>query len=145
MILGDVIFNPEVQQVLKYMGLPYWWAIGTPSTQWPPTKGADCSGWAQMVLVFWRMLKTTEPDRSALGLADICIPVTDPTLGDLCFYGGAKITHVGVYLDNGWMIGANGGHDMTQGDDPNAHVSLRPVRYRTDFVCYGRIKPEHRP
>ena len=31
------------------------------------------------------------------------------------------------------------------GDDPNAFTDIRPIRYRDDFVCIGRIKAEHRP
>ncbi len=144
MFLGDIVFNPEVQHILRQIGTPYWWGKGSPGDHWPPVEGVDCSGWAQMVLCYLGLLKRTEPDRSAYTLAMICTPVTVPALGDLCFYGDG-ITHVTVYLANGWTIGANGGSSKTKGDNPTAYVQIKPVSYRDDFVVFGRIKREYRP
>lgn len=147
--LGQLVYDPLVQDLMTTIGIPYHWGAGKPSTPWPPKPddGLDCSGCAQVMLVRLGYLKPTEPDRNAFGLANACDPiVAGVSLGDLVFYGiPGAITHVMVCLGNGWCIGATGGGSMTKGDDPTAYVMLKRTLYRKDFRCIGRIKPQFQP
>lgn len=148
-VFGELAYSPLVRNLLATIGVPYAWGKGQPSTPWPPAY-ADCSGYAQMALVELHLLRSTEPDRNALGLANICDPVSHGgpvMLGDLVFYGfrGGAVTHVMVCLDEDWCIGATGGDSNTHGKDLTAFVMLKRTSYRKDFLTFGRIKPEFRP
>lgn len=92
------------------------------------------------------LLRSSEPDRDALALANASSPVAskDARLGDLAFYG-QPVSHVMVCLGAGWVIGPRGGGSATTGNDPKAFVDLKPLIYRDDFVVVGRLKPEFAP
>jgi cell wall-associated NlpC family hydrolase len=147
-VFGELAYSPHVRNLLATIGVPYAWGKGQPSTPWPPAF-ADCSGYAQMALVELGLLKSTEPDRNALGLANACDPVSSSgpvVIGDLAFYGvRGSVTHVMVCLDEDWCIGATGGDANTKGDDPTAYVMVKKIHYRRDWLVNGRIKPQFRP
>ena len=135
----QLLKDPRVVELLSTLGTPYDWAVGDPNDTWPPTK-CDCSGFTQMALVYLKMLKSTEVDRNAMSLANICDAVTDePRLGDLAFYA-RPVSHVMLVLNKDWVIGATGGTSATNSDNPEACVQLRRLRYRKDLTVVGRLK-----
>jgi cell wall-associated NlpC family hydrolase len=143
--LGILVADPKVRALLATLGTPYHWGRGSPATQWPPGP-CDCSGFAQAALVMLGLLRSSEPDRTALALANASSPVAskDARLGDLAFYGN-PVSHVMVCLGAGWVIGPRGGGSATTGNDSRAFVDLKPLVYRDDFVVVGRLKPEFSP
>ncbi len=144
--------DPAALDILSAWGVPYSWGGGLPRhgrTAWPDGPrglaggvGWDCSGFAQAVLVRLRLLPDNAPDRTAAALYDISMPVIPEAaqMGDLAFYGATRITHVMVVLVPGIVIGATGGGQMTNGDDPRAYVKLERLRYRADFAGVRRMK-----
>lgn len=135
----QLLKDPRVVELLSTIGTPYFWGKGDPKTPWPAA-AYDCSGFAQGALVYLGLLKPTEPDRNAAGLGNISDPVTDaPRLGDLALYG-KPVSHVMVVLDKDWVIGATGGGSKTHGDNPEACVQLRRLRYRNDLTVVCRLK-----
>ncbi len=83
----------------RFLGLPYLWGGCTPL-------GIDCSGFVQLV---WGL-------HGVQLLRDASIQFTQPDLavvekeallaGDLLFFGGERITHVGLYMGAGRFIHA---------------------------------------
>lgn len=149
--------DPLVLDILAAWGVPYSWGGGLPrhgKTAWPDGPrgiaggvGWDCSGFAQAVLVRLGLLPENAPDRTAAGLYDISAPVMPGAakVGDLAFYGAVRISHVMVVLGPGVVIGAAGGGQQTNGDDPRAYVKLERLRYRSDFAGVRRMGPLPRP
>lgn len=133
--------DQRVYELIKTIGVPYWWGKGQPNTPWPP-KACDCSGFVQQAWVWLGFFGSTQPDRNWKGLADICDPVkvTDARLGDIAIYVG----HVMLCLGGEWVLGASGGDSNTKGNDPRAYVQLRRYDYRPDFATFGRLKSEFR-
>lgn len=112
-------------------GKPYKWNTNGPDTY-------DCSGF--IVWLYRRLGYLTEKeDLNTIGLALMHMQVDSPSPGDLCFYGQG---HVMLYLGNGKCIGARGGGSSTTtveaAEAINAKVSVRKVKYRKDFIGYGR-------
>jgi hypothetical protein len=105
--------------------------------------GYDCSGLAQVCLVKLGMLSPKAIDRTAQSLFNLCTPITikEAKLGDLVFYGTGpkRVTHVVVYLGNGFALGANGGTSKTNADNPKAYVKIDRYNYRSDIVGIGRF------
>lgn len=88
----------------RYRGVPYVWGGNSPET------GFDCSGFVQFV---FRELGIELP-RTADVQATVGKDVTEYFLpGDLVFFSsdGAEITHVGIYVGNGYFIHASSGSE----------------------------------
>ena len=74
---------------------------------------------------------------SAQGLFNYCNPVmkTDAKPGDLVFFSGTysttnTVTHVGIYIGNGWMAHAG---------DPISYVSIETSYWQNHFYSFGRL------
>lgn len=93
----------SAQEVLatarRFLGLPYLWGGCTPV-------GIDCSGLVQ--LVYWlhgvqllrdASIQFTQPGMEPVGRGEL-------QAGDLVFFGGARITHVGLHMGEGQFIHA---------------------------------------
>ena len=103
--LEDEQFAAMMEEAEKYIGFPYVWGGSNPSTSF------DCSGFVSWVVnncgVGWSVGRLT-----AQGLYNICTPVSEAAAkpGDLVFfeytYEGPWITHVGIYVSEGWMVHA---------------------------------------
>lgn len=117
-----------------------------------PINGFDCSGlaceWGRAAGLFPYNFRT-----NAQGLYEVLIVNgslhDEPGLGDYAFFGKstAQISHVGIALDNYFMIEAGGGDASTVTEEiaslKNAFVRLRPVRYRKDFLgCVTPVYPK---
>ena len=92
--VDDVIATAQ-----RFLGLPYLWGGCTPL-------GIDCSGFVQLV---WSLhgvqllrdanIQFTQPNLAAVEKEDL-------QAGDLVFFGGERITHVGLHMGEGRFIHA---------------------------------------
>jgi cell wall-associated NlpC family hydrolase len=144
--------DPRFLDLLAAWGSPYSYGAGAPNNAvngWPYGVGGvhggvgwDCSGFAQAALVRLSLLSGTAPDRSAAALYTIMAPVPDgqEQLGDLAFYGAAThVVHVMVVVAPGVVLGARGGDQNTNGDQPKALVQLEPLKYWNLFLECRRM------
>ena len=109
-------------------GLPYVWGAAGPSS-------FDCSG-----LVQWSYAQAgvsmprVAADQARVGVA---VPVTQLQPGDLLFYhtdptAPGYISHVAIYLGNGWMI---------QAPQPGMDVEVVPASFDSQFAGAIRVYP----
>jgi peptidoglycan DL-endopeptidase CwlO len=109
-------------------GLPYVWGAAGPSS-------FDCSG-----LVQWSfaqagiVMPRVAADQARTGPA---VPVSDLEPGDLLFYHTdptppGYISHVAIYLGNGWMI---------QAPQPGLDVQVVPANFGSQFAGAVRVYP----
>ena len=127
--LEDEQFAAMMAEAEKYIGFPYVWGGSNPSTSF------DCSGFVSWVVnncgVGWNVGRLT-----AQGLYNICTPVseTEAKPGDLVFfeytYEGPWITHVGIYVGEGYMIHAG---------SPIGYLEIMTSKYSDNFVGFGRL------
>jgi cell wall-associated NlpC family hydrolase len=109
-------------------GLPYVWGAAGPSS-------FDCSG-----LVQWSFAQAgvTMPRVAAdQARAGVAVPVSQLQAGDLLFYhtdptDPGYISHVAIYLGNGWMI---------QAPQPGMDVEIVPASFDTQFAGAVRVYP----
>ena len=109
-------------------GLPYVYGAAGPAS-------FDCSG-----LVQWSFAQAgiTMPRTAAeQALAGPAVPVSQLQPGDLLFYhtdptAPGYISHVGIYLGNGWMI---------QAPQPGMDVEVVPAYFGTEFAGAIRVSP----
>ena len=127
--LEDEQFAAMMEEAEKYIGFPYVWGGSNPSTSF------DCSGFVSWVVnncgVGWSVGRLT-----AQGLYNICTPVSEAEAkpGDLVFfeytYEGPWITHVGIYVGEGYMIHAG---------NPIGYLEIMTSKYSDNFVGFGRL------
>jgi cell wall-associated NlpC family hydrolase len=109
-------------------GLPYVWGAAGPAS-------FDCSG-----LVQWSFAQAgiTMPRVAAdQALAGPTVPVSQLQQGDLLFYhtdptAPGYISHVAIYLGNGWMIEA---------PQPGMDVEVVPADFGAEFAGAIRVSP----
>ncbi len=115
-----------VTTALAYLGTPYRWGGDDPS-------GFDCSG---LVIESLRSVGLIENiDLSADGLMNrfLSCEAKDPVAGCLVFFlnGQGRAGHVGICLDQWYMIEAGGGDDQVKDEAVawrrNAFVKIRPL------------------
>jgi peptidoglycan DL-endopeptidase CwlO len=110
-------------------GLPYVWGAAGPSA-------FDCSG-----LVQWAFAQAgirmprVAVDQARAGPA---VPVSELEPGDLLFYhtdptDPGYISHVAIYLGNGWMI---------QAPEPGLDVQIVPASFGSEFAGAIRVYPQ---
>ena len=92
-----------IEQARKYLGVPYLWG-GT-----DPTRGLDCSGFAQLVFRSQGIeLPRVSSQQATAGRAVGSLAQAQP--GDLLFFDYSPsrpgIDHVGIYVGDGQMIAA---------------------------------------
>jgi peptidoglycan DL-endopeptidase CwlO len=109
-------------------GLPYVWGAAGPAA-------FDCSG-----LVQWSFAQAgvsmprVAADQAQAGVA---VPVSQLQPGDLLFYhtdptDPGYISHVAIYLGNGWMI---------QAPQPGMNVQIVPASFGSQFAGAIRVYP----
>jgi peptidoglycan DL-endopeptidase CwlO len=110
-------------------GLPYVWGASGPSS-------FDCSG-----LVQWSFAQAgiTMPRVAAdQARAGVAVPASQLEPGDLLFYhtdptDPGYISHVAIYLGNGWMI---------QAPQPGMDVEIVPASFGSQFAGAIRVYPQ---
>ncbi len=94
--------NQIIEIALKYLNAPYLWGGKTPF-------GIDCSGFTQMVYkqAGFKLLRDAS-QQATQGLPLSFIEESEP--GDLAFFDNAegKITHVGIIMEDNYIIHAHG-------------------------------------
>jgi cell wall-associated NlpC family hydrolase len=113
-----------VAEAQKYIGVPYLWG-GT-----DPSKGLDCSGFAQLVYGNLGVdLPRTSSQQATAGRAVASIDDARP--GDLVFFdyssSRAGIDHVGIYVGNGKMIAAPQPGESVKVQDVGTPTVIRRV------------------
>ncbi len=117
-----------LRAAMSRQGLPYVWGAVGP-------KAFDCSG-----LVQWSFAQAgiAMPRVAAdQALAGPAVPATRLAPGDLLFYhtdptAPAYISHVAIYLGNGWMI---------QAPEPGMDVQVVPAAFGSEFAGAIRVSP----
>lgn len=104
----------------NYLGLAYVWGGTTPS-------GFDCSGLVQYTYKHFGIdIPRTTYDQVKVGQT---IPVEQLQPGDLVFFGGSDIHHVGMYVGDGMYI-----HAPRTGDV----IKISSLSSRSDFTIAKR-------
>jgi cell wall-associated NlpC family hydrolase len=110
-------------------GLPYVWGADGPSA-------FDCSGLVQWAFAQAgiRMPRVAD-DQARAGPA---VPLSELEPGDLLFYhtdptAPGYISHVAIYLGNGWMI---------QAPEPGLGVQIVPASFGSEFAGAIRVYPQ---
>jgi cell wall-associated NlpC family hydrolase len=117
-----------LRAAMSRRGLPYVWGAAGPSS-------FDCSG-----LVQWSfaqagiVMPRVAADQAMSGPA---VPVSQLEPGDLLFYhtdptAPQYISHVAIYLGNGWMI---------QAPEPGQDVEVVPAALGSEFAGAIRVSP----
>jgi cell wall-associated NlpC family hydrolase len=117
-----------LKAAMSRRGLPYVWGGAGPTT-------FDCSG-----LVQWsfRQAGIVMPRVAAdQALSGPSVPVSQLQPGDLLFYhtdptDPTYISHVAIYLGNGWM---------EQAPEPGLDVEVVPADFGTEFAGAVRVNP----
>lgn len=126
--LEDEVFAAMMEEAEKYLGYPYVWGGASPETSF------DCSGFVSWVVNHsgWNVGRLT-----AQGLCNICTLVSNPRPGDLVFFAHTydspeTVTHVGIYVGDGWMIHAG---------DPISYIHFTDSSYHMNHLYgYGRLR-----
>jgi cell wall-associated NlpC family hydrolase len=121
--------NTVLQAAMSRRGMPYVWGAAGP-------QAFDCSG-----LIQWSFAQAgiTMPRVAAdQALTGAVVPVNQLAAGDLLFYrtdptDPGYISHVALYLGNGWMI---------QAPQPGMDVQIVPVDAGAEFAGAIRVNPQ---
>ena len=130
------LIDPDFAWLIDEMGQLYDWGEN------------DCSEWLLRVSRAHGILPSDWPDMNTLAIANACdkVETGNQQPGDFAYYPG-HVMFVAGYPNpsednHSPVVGMSGGGRETNGDDPNACVKLfARGDYRTDFVCYMRVKP----
>jgi cell wall-associated NlpC family hydrolase len=126
--LNTAQLTAALRAAASRQGLPYVWGANGPAS-------FDCSG-----LVEWSFAQAGVPmprvaaDQARTGPA---VPVSQLQPGDLLFYhtdptAPGYISHVAIYLGNGWMI---------QAPQPGLRVQVVPANFGYQFAGAIRVSP----
>ena len=129
----DPAFAALMEEANKYVGFPYVWGGSNPRTSF------DCSGFVSWVFTETGVSNTGR--KGATGLYKLCTEVAaeDARPGDLVFFKGTMgpdvpgVTHVGIYVGNGWMIHCG---------DPIGYADLPQGNWPKRFFAFGRLPHE---
>lgn len=123
--------NKELYNEIKeWLGTPYKYACETKGVS------TDCSGF--VMKVYLAVYKKPIERNSSRIYEKNCKPISRNKLkeGDLVFFHGknaGRITHVGIYLKDGYFAHASSSQGVTVN-------SLTQNYYNTHFECAGRVK-----
>jgi cell wall-associated NlpC family hydrolase len=126
--VSSSVADTMLRAAMSRQGMPYVWGAAGPSQ-------FDCSG-----LVQWSFARAgIEMPRVAADQAQAgpAVPVSQLQPGDLLFYhtdptAPGYISHVAIYLGNGWMI---------QAPEPGKNVEVVPAGFGPEFAGAIRVNP----
>jgi len=128
-------------RALRDAGTLYQWGGGRHAGDY----GVDCSG---LVIVAARAAGVPLPPQGWTSTVwwQVLPHISDPSPGDLVFYGlGGVAHHVGFVDEGGLMLGANGGDQSVTtpaiAQARGAFVKNAPVGYRPDLLGYASFDP----
>jgi peptidoglycan DL-endopeptidase CwlO len=130
---GSAMTPAQVDTMLRAaisrLGMPYVWGAAGP-------KAFDCSGLVQWSFAQAGILVPRVADDQAL--AGPAVPISQLGPGDLLFYRTEPsrpgyISHVAIYLGNGWMI---------QAPQTGMDVEVVPADFGAQFAGAIRVSPE---
>jgi peptidoglycan DL-endopeptidase CwlO len=124
----QTVLNAMLKAAMSRRGMPYVWGAAGPTS-------FDCSG-----LVQWsfRQAGLLMPRVAAdQALSGPSVPVSQLQPGDLLFYhtdptDPTYISHVAIYLGNGWM---------EQAPEPGLDVEVVPADFGSEFAGAVRVNP----
>jgi peptidoglycan DL-endopeptidase CwlO len=124
----EAVLSAMLRAAMSRRGMPYVWGAAGPTS-------FDCSG-----LVQWsfRQAGLVMPRVAAdQALSGPAVPVSQLQPGDLLFYhtdptDPTYISHVAIYLGNGWMI---------QAPEPGLDVEVVPADFGSEFAGAVRVNP----
>ena len=126
--MSDSDFTALMTEAQSHLGKPYEFGMKGPDS-------FDCSGFVSWSLA-WSGVRSITPS-SAQGLYEACTPIAPANAqpGDLVFFTGTydvdrPVTHVGIYIGNGYMIHAG---------NPVQYADINEKYWQDHFYGYGRL------
>ena len=126
------------EYALALIGKPYIWGGSG-------ADGFDCSGFVIECLQAFGILPNGDWTSQTLlerfeKLKYAKVRKTEINGLEVCFWGKERATHCSIALDDTFMIEAGGGnYKCTTPQNSKGMVRIRPITWRTDFLCAFRI------
>lgn len=134
----EVYNHPMKEYALRLVGKPYIWG-GSGSV------GFDCSGLVIECLQAFGVLPQGDwTSHSLLERFEMLgykkVRKTEITGLEVCFWGKERATHCSIALDEDFVIEAGGGaRKCTSAQNSTGMVRIRPLTWRTDFICAFKV------
>lgn len=125
----DETYQKLLAEAVKYIGMPYTWGGGSPST------GFDCSGFVSWVYTASGVYNLGRD--TAQGIYNRCAAVSasEAKPGDLVFFHStysttSYVTHIGIYVGNNTMLHCG---------NPIGYVNLGSSYWQQHLIGFGRL------
>ena len=127
--LEDATFARLIEEAENYLGYPYVWGGDSPETSF------DCSGFVSYVFTNSGVRDVGRLGATSLYGACAKITAAQAKPGDLIFFegtipGDTGISHVGIYVGDGWMLHCG---------KPVGYQRIDDSYYQQHFFGWGRL------
>lgn len=127
--MGKEKYSALIKEGEKYLGFPYVFGGGSPSTSF------DCSGFVCWVYTHANVYNL--PRTTAQGIYNQCKKISkeEAKPGDLIFFtgtydAGEPVSHIGIYVGNGRMLHCG---------NPIGYENVEVPYWQSHFYAYGRL------